>query len=79
MPAEAHRVTTDGIGRASVHLLEAISGFHRGYYRHRHHVENFFGRIKRFRRISTLYDKRSLCFLSFVLFAAILDWLSMQV
>lgn len=53
--------------------------FHRGYYRHRHRVENFFGRIKRFRRISTRYDKLSLCFLSFVLFAAILDWLSLPV
>ena len=50
--------------------------FHRGYYRHRHHVENFFGRIKRFRRIGTRYDKLARTFLSFVHFAAVLDWLT---
>ena len=31
--------------------------FHRGNYRRRHHVEKFFLRIKRHRRISTRYDK----------------------
>ena len=50
--------------------------FHRGYYRHRHHVENFFCRIKRFRRISTRYDKLARTFLAFVQLAAILDWLT---
>ena len=49
--------------------------FHRGYYRRRHHVENFFGRIKRYRRISTRYDKLALTFLAFVQLAAVLDWL----
>lgn len=50
--------------------------FHRGYYRRRHRVENFFCRIKRFRRIGTRYDKLARTFLSFVCFAAVLDWLS---
>ena len=50
--------------------------FHRGYYRSRHRVENFFGRIKRHRRISTRYEKLALTFLAFVQLAAILDWLS---
>lgn len=49
--------------------------FHRGYYRRRHKVENFFGRIKRFRRISTRYDKLAVTFLGFVQLAAVLDWL----
>ena len=40
--------------------------FHRGYYRCRHRIENFFARIKCFRRISTRYDK----------LAAIIDWLA---
>lgn len=48
-------------------------------YRRRHHIENFFCRIKRFRRISTRYDKLSFTFFSFVLFAAILDWLTHRV
>ena len=44
-------------------------------YRKRHHVENFFQRIKRFRRIGTRYEKLDLHFLAFVHLAAILDWL----
>lgn len=49
--------------------------FHRGYYRRRHRVENFFCRIKRFRRIATRYDKLASSFFGFVCFAAVLDWL----
>ena len=44
-------------------------------YRKRHHVENFFQRIKRFRRIGTRYEKLDLHFLAFVHLAAVLDWL----
>lgn len=50
--------------------------FHRGYYRCRHQVENFFGRIKIHRRISTRYDKLAETFFGFVCLAAILDWLT---
>lgn len=53
--------------------------FHRGYYRRRHRVENFFGRIKRFRRISTRYDKLAATFLGFLHLAAVLDWLTHRV
>jgi len=53
--------------------------FHRGYYRRRHHVENFFARIKRFRRVATRYDKLASSFLGFVQFAAVLDWLTHEV
>ena len=53
--------------------------FHRGYYTHRHHIENFFGRIKKFRRISTRYEKLAATFLAFVQFAAALDWLTHRV
>ncbi|MBA3904315.1 MAG: IS5/IS1182 family transposase [Rhodocyclaceae bacterium] len=49
--------------------------FHRGHYRHRHHVENFFGRIKAMRRISTRYEKLATTFLAFVQLAAVIDWL----
>jgi transposase len=49
--------------------------FHRGYYRHRHQVENFFCRIKRYRRISTRYEKLATTFLAFVQLAAVFDWL----
>lgn len=49
--------------------------FHKGYYRKRHHVENFFQRIKRCRRISTRYDKLADVFFNFILLAASLDWI----
>ena len=47
--------------------------FHKGYYRYRHHVENFFQRIKRPRRIATRYDKLAEVFLNFILPGASLD------
>lgn len=50
--------------------------FHRGYYRCRHQVENFFCRIKRYRRISTRYEKLATTFLAFVQLAALFDWLT---
>jgi transposase len=49
--------------------------FHRGYYRHRHHVENFFARIKRHHRVATRYDKLAASFLAFVALSAILHWI----
>jgi transposase len=51
------------------------AGWHRGYYRKRHKVENLFQRLKRYRRVGTRYEKNDLCFLAFVKLAAILDWL----
>jgi transposase len=53
--------------------------FHRGYYRRRHRVENFFCRIKRLRRIATRYDKLATTYLAFVQLAAVLDWLTHRV
>ena len=50
--------------------------WHRGWYKKRHHVENFFQRIKRLRRVGTRYEKLSLHFLAFVQLAAVLDWLN---
>jgi len=49
--------------------------FHRGYYRHRHHVENFFGSLKRHRRVATRYDKLATSFAAFVTLSAILNWI----
>ena len=48
---------------------------HRGFYRQRHKIENFFQRIKIFKRISTRYEKLALTFLNFILVAAVFDWL----
>jgi transposase len=49
--------------------------FHRGLYRQRHKIENFFQRIKSYKRISTRYEKLALTFLNFILVAAVFDWL----
>jgi transposase len=49
--------------------------FHRGFYRKRHRIENFFCSIKKYRRIATRYDKLASSFLAFVSLAAILHWI----
>ena len=51
------------------------SPYHRGHYKRRHQVENFFQRIKRLRRIGTRYEKLDLTFFAFLNVAAVLDWL----
>jgi transposase len=53
--------------------------FHRAFYRKRHRVENCFQRLKRFRRISTRYEKLASTFLAFIQLAAVLDWLRFRV
>ena len=45
-------------------------------YKERHLVENFFCKLKRFRRVATRYEKNAANFLGFVLFAAIRIWLA---
>lgn len=49
--------------------------FDRHTYRERRLVENFFQRIKRFRRIAMRFDKLARNFLAFVQLASVLVWL----
>ena len=44
-------------------------------YKERHLVENFFLKIKNYRRVATRYDKLSFTFMGFVTIASILIWL----
>jgi transposase len=44
-------------------------------YKERHVVENFFLRLKNFRRVATRYDKLAHSFAGFVCLASILIWL----
>jgi transposase len=44
-------------------------------YKERNRVENFFKRIKHYRRIATRYDKLAETFMGFVVLAAIMLWL----
>ncbi len=48
----------------------------RHVYKERHLVENFFCKLKRYRRVATRYEKNAANFLGFVLFAAIRVWLA---
>lgn len=45
-------------------------------YKERHLVENFWCKIKRYRRVATRYEKTATNFLGFVLFASIRVWLA---
>lgn len=45
-------------------------------YKERHLVENFFCKIKRYRRVATRYEKTAANFLGFVLFASVRVWLA---
>lgn len=47
----------------------------RHLYKERHLIENFFCKIKEFRRIATRYDKLMPVFHSFICFASVLIWL----
>jgi transposase len=49
--------------------------FDKELYKKRHVVENFFGKIKRFRRIATRYDKTIVSYASFVFLASSILWL----
>ena len=53
--------------------------YHRGHYKHRHPVENFFQRLKRFRSAASRFDKTDPHFLASLSLAAILDWLKYKV
>ena len=45
-------------------------------YKERHLIENFWARLKQFRRVATRYEKTARNFLGFVLVASIKVWLA---
>ena len=49
--------------------------FNKKLYKRRHHVENFFQRLKRYRRVATRYEKLASNFFAMVCLAAALIWL----
>jgi len=55
--------------RATQHEID------RHLYRERYLVEDFFRKIKGYRRIATRYEKRARMFFAFVLLVAVLVWL----
>lgn len=50
--------------------------FHRGFYRKRHRIENCFEVLKRYRRVSSRYEKLATSFLTFASLAALQTWIS---
>ena len=51
------------------------ASYHKGHYRRRHQVENFFRRIREKRAVSTRYEKLASRYLDLLTLAAICDWL----
>lgn len=49
--------------------------YDRALYKERFAVENFFQRIKRWRKVATRYAKNLLMYRAAVVFAAVIDWL----
>jgi len=52
-----------------------LRSYDRHVYKERHLVENFFNKIKEYRRIATRYDKLATTFLAFVHLAAAIIWI----
>ena len=46
--------------------------FDKELYKQRNIIERFFQRIKKYRHIATRYDKLAICFLNFVILAAVM-------
>lgn len=56
---------------------KAPPAFDRALYRHRHKVENMFGRLKDWRRIHTRYDRCAHTFMSAIAIAAtVIFWIN---
>ena len=49
----------------------AAIGYSKGTYEKRHRIENFFQKIKRYRRVATRYDKLAETYFGFVLLATL--------
>ncbi len=49
--------------------MRAAIGYSKETYKKRHRVENFFQKIKRYRRVATRYDKLAETYFGFVLLA----------
>ena len=70
----------DDLGRACIPPRSGRrwpSRFSRRLDRQRHTVENFFARIKRYRRIATRFEEFADYYLGFLLLTAVLDWLKL--
>ena len=52
--------------KRKLQLLPSVLMKRQKLYRRRHRIENFFQRIKRYRRVATRYDKLGETFLGFV-------------
>jgi transposase len=51
--------------------------FNRALYKTRHLVENFFQRLKRYRRVATRFEKLARNFFAMICFASALVWLAL--
>lgn len=49
--------------------------YDKNLYKDRHKIENYFSRIKHYRRVATRYDKKSCNYKAFLYLTAIMQWL----
>ncbi len=64
--ARAPRFKKNRIGHPSAQGTKGGGGYDRENYKWRHLVENFFCKIKAFRRIATRYEKTGACFAALI-------------
>jgi transposase len=79
--SDAIRAYVNQLGGTTVIAITASRAkkppFDQHLYRERHRIENFFARLKAFRRLSTRYEKLAAHFSSMISLACVLLWLKL--
>lgn len=79
--SDAIRAYVNQLGGTAVIAVNASRAkkppFDQHLYRERHRIENFFARLKSFRRLSTRYEKLAAHFSSMISLACVLIWLKL--
>ena len=79
--SDANRGTVDQLGGIAVIAVNASRSkkpaFDKHVYKERHKIENLFGRLKRYRRIATRYEKLAKTYAAFVTLACAMIWLKL--
>ncbi len=79
--SDANRETVDQLGGIAVIAVNASRSkkpaFDKHVYKERHKIENLFGRLKRYRRIATRYEKLAKTYAAFVTLACSMIWLKL--
>lgn len=67
-----------GVAVIAIHSRRNLKpAFDKHIYKERHRIENLFGRLKRFRRIATRYEKLYVTFAAMITIACVIVWLTL--